>query len=62
MKEKRILNPTVPKYNNKFYLIGGQFNTKCECFDVKENLWNSILSYGDILPENDLQTFSLFIT
>jgi len=61
MKEKRILYPNVPKLASKLYIIGGQFNTKCESFDLEKGVWQDIANYSDILHDNDLQTFSLFI-
>lgn len=60
MKEKRILYPVIPKHENSFYILGGQFNTKCERYDFLENKWTDIASYGEFLPDNDLQTFSIF--
>jgi len=61
MKEKRILYPVVPNVGNKLYVLGGQFNSKCESFDLESGQWTEIQSYSDILPENDLQAFSLVI-
>ena len=49
----------MPMKEGKIYALGGQFTGTCEVYDVKTNNWKLISGYGNELPENDLQTFSL---
>eukprot|EP00347_Sterkiella_histriomuscorum_P004289 403361015 len=60
---KRTLFSTIPSYHSQsglqLFAIGGTVGDQCENLDVKSNKWSAITSYKGILPQNDLQTFSL---
>ncbi|CDW74857.1 kelch motif family protein [Stylonychia lemnae] len=60
---KRTLYSTLPMLHTpigqQIYALGGTIGDQCEVFELKNNKWSSISSYKDILPQNDLQTFSL---
>lgn len=59
MKNKRTLNSTLYFYDNQIYALGSSNNGACEKYDTEANRWINIPSYDDILPQNDLQSFSV---
>ena len=61
MNENRVLYQIMPRSSNKIFAIGGSFEGKWEFFDIATKKWQVLNSYGHLLPENDLQTFTVFI-
>jgi len=44
-------------FQNKIYVIGGDYDMSCEVYDIKENKWSFISSYNCLLS-NSLYSFS----
>lgn len=44
-------------YQNKIYVIGGDYDMSCEVYDIHENKWSFISSYNSLLG-NSLYSFS----
>lgn len=44
-------------FQNKIYVIGGDYDMSCEVYDIKENKWSFISSYNTLLA-NSLYSFS----
>ena len=61
MNESRVLYQTMPRTSKRIFAIGGSFEGKWEFFDISTKKWQVINSYDHLLPENDLQTFAVFI-
>ena len=61
MNEKRICHSSMPFYDESVYAIGGSLNKTWERFDIATNKWIPIADYDKILPDNDLQSFTLIL-
>lgn len=59
MKNKRTLNSSLYFYDNQIYALGCSNEGACEKYDPEVNRWINIPSYDHILPNNDLQSFSV---
>ena len=44
-------------FQNKIYVIGGDYDMSCEVYDIRENKWSFISSYNSLLG-NSLYSFS----
>lgn len=44
-------------FQNKIYVIGGDYDMSCEVYDIRENKWSFISSYSTLLA-NSLYSFS----
>ena len=59
MKNKRTLNSIMYFFDSQIYALGSSNNGACEKYDYEVNRWINIPSYDEILPQNDLQSFSV---
>lgn len=59
MKNKRTLNSSLFHYDQQIYAIGSSNMGACEKYDIEVNRWINIPGYDEILPNNDLQSFSV---
>ncbi|CAI2385357.1 unnamed protein product [Moneuplotes crassus] len=59
MKNKRTLNSSLFHYEDQIYAIGSSNKGACEKYDIQVNRWINIPGYDKILPNNDLQSFSV---
>jgi len=44
-------------FQNRIYVIGGDYDMSCEVYDIRENKWSFISSYSTLLS-NSLYSFS----
>jgi len=44
-------------FQNRIYVIGGDYDMSCEVYDIRENNWSFISSYNSLLG-NSLYSFS----
>ena len=59
MKSKRTLNSTLYLYDNQLYALGSSNQGAWEKYDLEVGKWINVPSYDNILPMNDLQSFSV---